>query len=62
MFFLFSSRIIDAHAASYSDNYVHYHHPPSIDLIAYTWMSPSHEIFSLPTAFSIQFSVSLFCI
>ncbi|CAF2967964.1 unnamed protein product [Rotaria sp. Silwood2] len=55
-------RVIDAHAASYSDNHVHYHHhhhhhPPSasIDLIAYAWMSPGHDIFSLPAAFSIQF-------
>lgn len=53
-------RVIDAHAASYSDNHPHYHyhhHPPSasIDLIAYAWMSPGHEIFSLPAAFSIQF-------
>jgi len=54
-------RVIDAHAASsYSDSHPHYHyhhHPPSasIDLIAYAWMSPSHEIFSLPAAFSIQF-------
>ncbi|CAF2114937.1 unnamed protein product [Rotaria magnacalcarata] len=54
--------VIDAHAASYSDNHVHYHHhhhhhPPtaSIDLIAYAWMSPGHDIFSLPAAFSIQF-------
>jgi len=54
--FIFS-RIIDAHAASYSDNYVHNQHPPpaSIDLVAYAWMSPSMEIFSLPTTFSIQF-------
>ncbi|CAF0940768.1 unnamed protein product [Adineta ricciae] len=51
-------RVIDAHAASYSDNHSHYHHHPptaSIDLIAYAWMSPGHEIFSLPAAFSIQF-------
>ncbi|CAF3435785.1 unnamed protein product [Rotaria sp. Silwood1] len=55
-------RVIDAHAASYNDNHVHYHHhhhhhPPSasIDLIAYAWMSPGHDIFSLPAAFSIQF-------
>ncbi|UJR37664.1 hypothetical protein I4U23_030360 [Adineta vaga] len=53
-------RVIDAHAASYSDthnHFHHHHHPPtaSIDLIAYAWMSPGHEIFSLPAAFSIQF-------
>ncbi|CAF0843452.1 unnamed protein product [Adineta steineri] len=53
-------RVIDAHAASYSDNHAHYHHhhhppPASIDLIAYAWMSPGHDIFSLPAAFSIQF-------
>ncbi len=59
------SRVIDAHASSYSDNHVHYqhhHHPPSasIDLIAYAWMSPGHDIFSLPAAFSIQFGVSLY--
>lgn len=59
-----SSRVIDAHAASYSDNPVHHyhhHHPPSasIDLIAYAWMSPGHDIFSLPAAFSIHFGVSV---
>lgn len=55
-------RVIDAHAASYSDNHVHHyhhHHPPSasIDLIAYAWMSPSQDVFSLPAAFSIHFGV-----
>ncbi|CAF3601425.1 unnamed protein product [Rotaria sp. Silwood1] len=30
-------------------------HITSFDLIAYIWMSPSHDIFSLPTSFSIQF-------
>jgi hypothetical protein len=64
-FFAKPSRVIDAHAASYSDNHAHYHHhhhPPSasIDLIAYAWMSPGHDIFSLPAAFSIQFGVSFF--
>ncbi|CAF0959255.1 unnamed protein product [Adineta steineri] len=54
-------RIIDAHAASYNNNHIqyHHHHPPtsaSIDLIAYAWMSPSHEIFSVPSTFNIQFS------
>ncbi|UJR08558.1 hypothetical protein I4U23_012819 [Adineta vaga] len=49
-------RIIDTHAASYSDNHIH-HHPPaaSIDLIAYAWISPSHEIFSLSPTFNMQF-------
>jgi hypothetical protein len=58
----FFSRVIDAHAASYSDNHVHFHHPPpaSIDLIAYAWMSPNHDLLSLPTAFSIQFGVNTF--
>ncbi|CAF1133202.1 unnamed protein product [Rotaria magnacalcarata] len=46
-------RVIDAQAASYYDNYVHYH--PSFDMISYAWMSPSHEVFSLPTTFNIQF-------
>ena len=53
-------RFIQAHAASYSDNRTHYHHTPpsaSIDLIAYAWMPAGHEIFSLPTAFTIQFPV-----
>ncbi|CAF0890916.1 unnamed protein product [Rotaria sordida] len=33
------------------------HHPlsASFDLIGYAWMSPNHEIFSLPTAFTIHF-------
>lgn len=54
--------MIDAHAASYVDNHVHPHHQhsptASIDLIAFGWMTPNHEIFSLPTTFSIQFGVN----
>ncbi|CAF3171265.1 unnamed protein product [Rotaria sp. Silwood2] len=39
------------------DTHVHHHLPSaSFDLIAYAWMSPSHEIFSLPTAFTIHFA------
>jgi hypothetical protein len=51
-FFLFS-RVIDAHAASTSDNHST---TASIDLIAYTWVSPGQEIFSLPTTFSLRHS------
>jgi hypothetical protein len=54
---LFFSRVIDAHAASTSDN--HHLTTASIDLIAYAWVSPGQEIFSLPTTFNIPFNVSV---